>query len=224
MKIQVFVSTLFLTLVMALVAPNLALGQSLSHGTHQTVVDGALSLGAWMGGSNAVINNFTVTVDTTFNQLDQQFYVYATVSMTGRWGNPNVVTPDMQYLIDNGLQSHNNFSYSVFSFDGVDYMLDTPIEVNVWSSYLLERYFDSYYNDWRLWGSGYANFTGTGVVPVNHSSSISVFNDQTGSNTNWTFIGGVKYRTVGGYHIIPNPSSAALLGLGGLIATRRRRA
>ena len=53
-----------LTLVMALVAPNLALGQSLSHGTHQTVVDGALSLGAWMGGSNAVINNFTVTVDT----------------------------------------------------------------------------------------------------------------------------------------------------------------
>lgn len=211
----------------ALVAPNYALGQNISHGTNHTIgTGGELYINAWTNGSKIVADSLAVTVDTNFNQSDQQFHILATVSISGYWADANTVTPNVQYILDNGLASRNNFSFTRFTNNGDDFMVETPVNITIKSNFTLGRWFDDYMGEWDMWGYGQGEFFGEGVVPVNNSSAIWVFDNQVTPgvpNPRWHFTGDIEYRVTANMYTIPAPGASALLGLGGLIAVRRKR-
>jgi len=228
MSIIRIVSTVFLTCLLVLVAPNSAFGQQrqLGHGTGQSFdSEGRLRQTSWVNGSNAVATDMTVSIDTTYDPFGQRFYITANVSINGDWRDPNTVTPDMRYQIDHGMQQHATYNFIQFDWDGVDFAFSSPVSLELDASFSLDRYFDDDDCTWNLWGYGNASSSGRGLVAVSNTAHLWTIEDNLGSvvRTGWNYLNTTRYQVVAGISPIPNPGAATILGLTGFVAMLRRR-
>lgn len=139
------------------------------------------------------------------------------------------------YAIQNGTSGANNGSTLTFTFDSTGYL-------DLVFSFVVRRTSTGFNStaiqafDGSTWVSaGFVSYaTDTSyLVNVVDLSSLSFLNDNASASVRLVFSGGSTSSTSGNNRfdnvyfegsLIPTPATAALMGLGGLVAARRRRA
>ncbi len=172
------------------------------------------------GGSNAIVMNLSSNTDLYIDPIAEEAYLNASVYVSGVWGNVSTVSPYYSHLEYPGLTTYSSLALTTVKWNGTFFEFDNPVELNLNGFAGLSRDPE---HTW-LYGYSYANAYGEGAIPIDSSSWYHIYEP---GHPNWlpdwevTFTS--RWLVTESFGPIPTPGSLCLLGLGGLVALRRRR-
>lgn len=171
-------------------------------------------------GLNAVVTNMGGGITYFVDEGTGDVMIETGWNASGFFGNPASTNPYYDLLVSPGLHTQNNFTLSQVTWHGEDYSFDTLVGLTMYGTGALSRAEDHT----SMSGYFYANINGEGAIPIRSSTNVWVITGPHPEGTpDWFVNHSSLWLVTSGMHLVPSPGSAALIGFGGLVASRRRR-
>ncbi len=213
---------------MALVAPSRAFGQNFIENTSI----GMDPLGVYfarggVNGENMVPITLNTSIDIYQGSYLGELRLHTNTYVRGMFvDRTNAVGPFYDFMENYGMTSSSHASFQEVTvgthMGDISYDFDEVLSISV------DAYASIYRRPGNLVGGASSSVWADGALPLRSTSHVSIF---TAGHPDFTYDWQIEMESewivTASFHpqpILPAPGSAALLGLGGIIATRRRRA
>lgn len=172
-------------------------------------------------GMNAVVTDISSSAFFEIDQFTGQAYIYAYMSLSGVWGDPSSTSPYYNFLQNPGLSTNSSIALTTVSWNGNWYEFENMVSLSMYGSAGLYRNPEHT----ELYGHAYGITNAVGAVPISSTSSYHIY---AAGHPSWLpdwkiSIGSTWLVTTDMNPAFPAPGSMALIGIGGLVALRRRR-
>jgi len=173
-------------------------------------------------GTNAIVTDISSSMLYNMEEESGNVYIDATFILAGIWasmGDGNEAY--YNFMVDRGLDSVAQFDLTRVTVSGDEYEFANPVSLHMGGHAGLWRDDESSSD---MQGFAYVNTNGQGTIPIMSASTYSINeNDFPGGVDRWSVSIHSTWLVTEPLTLVPAPGSATLLGLGGLVATRRRR-
>jgi len=170
-------------------------------------------------GTNAIVTD--ISSSTLYNMEENgDVFIYATFNLAGIWASMSDGNEAYyNFMADRGLDSVAQFNLTRVTMYGDEYEYANPVSLHMGGHAGLWQDDES-----SMQGFAYLNTIGQGTIPIMSTSTYTIYeNDFPGGVDRWYVSIHSTWLVTEPLTLVPTPGSAALLGLGGLVATRRRR-
>ncbi len=214
--------------LLALVAQSSAFGQQNINSVIDSFIASDFNSGYAQGsatGRNALATNITSNASYYYDEYTNQFHVAASVNISGIWGNPAAVNPYYTMMEMVGLNTNSGLSLQQAVWNGEYYQFDEVVWLHAQADAKI-RHFINHEGLPLMNGSMSTYMQGGGAIPTYSSSFVTLYDHVGGPgdrNQDWQISFYSEWLVTSSFHQLPTPGASALLGLGGLVAMRRRR-
>ena len=125
----------------------------------------------WASGSDAVVTNLSSSTYFDIDPFSGTAHIYASMYLSGVWGDPGTVSPYYNFLENQGLQTYSTLALTTVFWNGTYYQFEDEVSVNLNGSAGLIRDPE---HTWLI-GNSHGNTYGIGAIPIDSSSSFQIF-------------------------------------------------
>ncbi|MSR73325.1 hypothetical protein EXS61_01830 [Candidatus Parcubacteria bacterium] len=171
----------------------------------------------WATADDAVVTSVSSSTSYEVNQENGEVTLHTNTFFSGVFVDPILVNPTndiwCQYLAEEGLRNNSYLQLGMIVVNGINYVPETLVSLQSVSLAGL------YYHNEIDWLNGWfsADVFAVGAIPISSSVIVNITNNVWSVNTSSGWL------VTTPFHLVPAPGAFALLCVGGLVGTPRRR-